>query len=142
MAFAESILPSQRSRILQDSISLLPSVHFPLSSYSRCFQQSSKAEKEVKAEVCILLPKGSWREGRHHSTSCHISPGSPSHRPLEGASCRCLGAGGYFTVGPETDSSGESSFVLLQVVLKSHRTWGFALAWCQVWYFSHTEGDT
>jgi len=132
MAFTESILPSQRSRIRQDSVSLLPSVHFPLSSSSCCLQQSSKAEREIKAEVCVLLLRGSWRVGRRHSSCLHISPGSLSHRRLEGASCRCLGAGGYFTVGPGTDRSGESSFVLLQVVLKSHRTWGLALAPCQV----------
>lgn len=39
------------------------------------------------------------------------------------------------------DRSGKSSFVLLQVVLKSRRTWGFALAWCQCGIF-HTQKGT
>lgn len=92
MACAESILTSQMSCIVQDLVSLLLSVHFPLSSYSHCFQQSSRAEKEVK--VYVLLLRGSWRAGRGHATR------------LEGALCRCLGAGSYFIVSPETARSG------------------------------------
>lgn len=68
IAFAESVLTAQIGCIMQDSLSLLPSVHFPLSSHSHGLQQSSQAEKEVKAgksleEVCALLLRGPGGQG-------------------------------------------------------------------------------
>lgn len=99
MAFAESILSAQMSCTKQDSVSRFPLVHFPLSSHSHCFQQSSRAEKEVKAkEACVLLLRASWRAGRGRATRLHSSP-----QAFPQMARRCLGAGGYFIVGPETD---------------------------------------
>lgn len=64
MASAESILTSQMSCIMQDSVSLL-SVHFPLSSYSILgFQQSSRAEKKVKAKGVCHFAAERFLEGR------------------------------------------------------------------------------
>lgn len=135
MAFAESILSAQ----MQDSVSRFPLVHFPLSSHSHCFQQSSRAEKNVKAkEVCDLLLRASWRAGRGRATCLHSSPDRPSHKWLEGAWVQVAIS---LWVQRQTGRSGGSSFVLLQVVLKSHRTWGSALACCQCGTF-HTEKGT
>lgn len=97
------------------------------------------AEKEVKAkEACVLLLRASWRAGRGRATRLHSSPDRPYHKWLEGAWVQVAIS---LWVQRQTGRSGESSFVLLQVVLKSHRTWGSALACCQCGTF-HTEKGT